>query len=79
MLENRTEWHRRIMTEYEENRSMNAAKKDEEVTKWVRREAAFNDVVRPLIQQAKSKSGTDPTTMVSVTSKLHFSASLYCF
>ena len=79
MLENRTEWHRRILTEYEENRSMNAAKKDEEVTKWVRREAAFNDVVRPLIEQAKSKTGTDPTTIVSVTSEPHFPASLCCF
>ena len=60
MRDNRAEWHRRIVKDYEASAAAGtiaAAKKDEEVAKWTRREVAFNDVVTPLIQQAKGKAG----------------------
>ena len=60
MRDNRAEWHRRIVKDYEASAAAGtiaAAKKDEAVAKWTRREVAFNDVVTPLIQQAKGKAG----------------------
>jgi hypothetical protein len=55
MRDNRAEWCRRIETDIQGRENLNESQKIEEITKWKRRELAFNDVVTPLIDQAKGK------------------------
>mmetsp|Transcript_19452 Transcript_19452/g.25356 ORF Transcript_19452/g.25356 Transcript_19452/m.25356 type:complete len:367 (+) Transcript_19452:229-1329(+) len=57
MRDNRAEWCRRIEADIQSRETLNEEQKIEEITKWKRRELAFNDVVEPLIEQAKGKMG----------------------
>lgn len=58
MRDNRTEWCRRIETDIQARSNLSEEQKIEEITKWKRRELAFNEVVTPLIDQAKGKMVT---------------------
>jgi hypothetical protein len=55
MRDNRAEWCRRIETDIQGRKNLSEEQKIEDITKWKRRELAFNEVVTPLIDQAKGK------------------------
>lgn len=64
MQANRAEWSRRIEEEISGREDLEDAKKIDDLTRWKRREMAFNDVVGPLIAQAKHKAPQVPPSLL---------------
>ena len=58
MRENRAMWHTRVLAEIQSGGgevSEAEAKREEAVTRWKRREVAFEQIVDPLIEQATNQ------------------------